>query len=422
MEDNMLGSIPLTPKRLSEYTTIETSERLQDIKDLAASLANRRILHLSSLFPGPQSPDIITGIGALLSDLGIPCEWHVAIPSGDALRVNQALYEATGGRMEEWSEEIATKWLEFNEAVAREFNGSKDCIVVHDPQLTPTLFFLQRLDGRQPARNWIWHCNIDMRETPPDIADAIRPYAALYDAAIFPQDNCVPEYFGLERVFCLKEAIDPIGPRNLELSAHAMVPILEELGLVVGRPILSQIAPLDWWNDPLGTIKAYKIAKNDVPELQLALVGPVSAARLHPEFENYFRRVVEHANSDPDIHILSNLEKIGNTEINVIQSASQIVLQRSIRKGSSSMILEALWKEKPVIAGRIGEIPYLIQDEMHGFLIDNEDQMAARIVELVKSPERAREMGQRGHDHVRENFLITRYLKDYLAILNEVLG
>ena len=215
-------------------------------------------------------------------------------------------------------------------------------------------------------------------------------------------------------------AIDPLSPKNMALSLEDARYIVDQFGIDIERPLLTQVSRFDPWKDPLGVIDAYRAVTEVHPAAQLALVG--SMAHDDPEGWEFYNQTVAYAQDDPDIYILSNLNNIGSVEVNAFQVTSAAVIQKSIREGFGLTVSEALWKGKPVVAGRVGGIVAQIRDHETGFLVESAGECADACLEILGDPDRARQMALRGKEDVRRLFLTPRLLRDWLALFNRLLG
>jgi trehalose synthase len=184
--------------------------------------------------------------------------------------------------------------------------------------------------------------------------------------------------------------------------------------------MICQVSRFDPWKDPLGVIDAYRLVKEEIPKVQLALVG--SMASDDPEGWDYFNATIAHADGDPDIHILNNFNNVGAIEVNAFQSQSDVLIQKSTREGFGLTVSEAIWKGRPFIGGNVGGIPLQVEDGVSGFLVDSVEMCAQRTLEILRDPELGKQLGRTGKEHVRKEFLTPRYLRDYLRIFNELLG
>ena len=222
-----------------------------------------------------------------------------------------------------------------------------------------------------------------------------------------------PELDGRDVVIA-PPAIDPLAPKNGRLAKETVDEILRRYDVDPERPIICQVSRFDPWKDPLGVIDVYRLVKEREPRLQLLMIA--SMATDDPEGWSYFERTVRRAGEDFDIHILSNIHGVGHMEVNAFQRASEVIVQKSLREGFGLTVAEALWKQRPVVAGNVGGIPLQVQDGVSGYLVDSVEDCADRVVRLLDNPELAESMGKAGQEHVRRHFLITRYLRDYLKI------
>jgi len=232
----------------------------------------------------------------------------------------------------------------------------------------------------------------------------------------------VPRAEGMPASYIWPPAIDPLTPKNMALSPEDAAYIVDQFGIDVERPLLTQVSRFDPWKDPLGVIDAYRQVKVEHPEVQLALVG--SMAHDDPEGWDYYNRTVAHAAGDPDVYILSNLNNVGSVEVNAFQVHSAAVIQKSIKEGFGLTVTEALWKTRPVVAGRVGGIVAQIQDGETGWLVDPEspEECARACLEILADPTVARQHALRGKEYVRRNFLMPRLLRDWLVLLNKLSG
>jgi trehalose synthase len=248
----------------------------------------------------------------------------------------------------------------------------------------------------------------------------LRPFLVRYDAAVFTLGGFVPPDFPVERVEIIPPAIDPQSPKNLQLGSALATSVLEWIGVETARPLVTQVSRFDPWKDPLGVIAAYRLVREEVADLQLALVG--SMAQDDPEGWDVYRQIQSAVHDDPDIHVFTNLTGVGNVEVNAFQRLAQVVIQKSIREGFGLVVSESLWKGTPVVAGRAGGIPLQLQDGAGGYLVDSVDECAKRVLELLKDPEQRHDLGEQGHALVRDRFLLTRLIADELRLYASLLG
>ncbi len=416
----MLGSVPLSPKTLEDYRPVVGDRRIDEIRELAAPLAGARVLHLNSTSFGGGVAEILVALAPLLNDAGLSCDWQVINGSDEFYQITKAMHNSLQGMYVDWTPEAREVWLHHNRANADRFDERYDFVVVHDPQPAAVLTEVRERDASLAAGKWVWRCHIDLTEAQVQTWDLLKPHLLQYDAAIFTSPEYVKDDLDGKRIFIVPPAIDPLSPKNVELSDDTCRAILTRYGVDPARPFFSQISRFDPWKDPLGVIEAYRLVKEEFPDLQLVMVA--SMAHDDPECWDWYERTVRRAGEDFDIHIVSNLNGVGNVEVNAFQSAAAVVIQKSVREGFGLVVSEALWKGRPVVAGRVGGIPLQIVDEETGYLVGTIDECAERASHLLRHPELGDRMGGAGREYVRERFLITRYLRDYLRIFRAVAG
>jgi trehalose synthase len=232
-------------------------------------------------------------------------------------------------------------------------------------------------------------------------------------------EDYTPPDVHLPGLTIIPPAIDPLSPKNMALSADDARYIVSQFGVDVERPFMVQVSRFDPWKDPLGVIDAYKLVKEEVPEIQLVLIG--SMAHDDPEGWDYWYKTVNYADGDRDIFLFSNLTNVGAIEVNAFQSIADVVIQKSIREGFGLVVTEALWKARPLVASRVGGIPMQV-DAGGGMLVDTIPEVASACTKLLKDREFAREMGRHGKEHVRTHYLTPRLLRDDLLLFAKLLG
>ena len=419
----MFGTIALSSKALADYEPIVGEEVLAELRSLARPLQGVRVLHLSVAAFGTTVADTLSSLVPLMSDLGLPSQWQVLRPAQEFFAANKAMYDALAGVGARWNAEMEAVWHEYTAMNAELFAEEFDIVVVHDPQPGGILSVFTDRHGRRPSGRWVWHCHLDLSEAQPDVWRLMQRYCHAYDALAFDLAEYVPKDIEAPIITVIEPAIDPLGPKNMDLAPDTVIAMLERYGLDPTRPIICQISPFDRWHDPLGLIDAYASAEKQVPGLQLTLVATYLAEE--PEMRGYYEQVARRAEAHPDIFVLSShssLRGLGNVELNAFQRAALTTAQKSIRKGFWVMASDVLWKERPVVASPLGGIPRQVIDGETGYLARTTDEFAQRIVELHQQPELAARLGRAGHQHVRANFLITRYLRDYLRLFQRMVA
>ena len=415
----MLGSVPLRPKALNDYRSIVGDACIEEIRELARPLAGARVLNVNATSFGGGVAEILSTLVPLMTDVGLAADWQVIRGADEFYQVTKAMHNSLQGMYVDWTPQMREVWLQHNRLNAELFDEAFDFVIIHDPQPVAMLSILRETSPAVATGKWIWRCHIDLTEAQAQTWDLLKPYLRTYDGAIFTMPDYVKDDLKGPARFVVPPAIDPLSPKNVDLPDDTCNAILERYGVDPTRPFVAQISRFDPWKDPLGVIEAYRLVKNEVPDLQLVLVA--SMAHDDPEGWAWYERTVRRAGEDYDIHILSNLNGVGNVEVNAFQRA-EVVLQKSVREGFGLVVSEALWKRRPVVAGNVGGIPLQLIDGKTGFLVNTAEECADRVLMLLHDRALADEMGAAGREHVLERFLITRYLRDYLRIFNTLAG
>jgi trehalose synthase len=415
----VLGSVPTTPKLLEDYLPIIGDERTDEILELAANLRDARVLNVNATAFGGGVAEILGTLVPLMNDVGLIADWQVIKGADDFFNITKARHNSLQGMYYDWTPEKREIWLNYNRLNADLFDESYDFVIIHDPQPAAIPTFLEERLGHRDGK-WLWRCHIDLTEAQVQIWDFMRPHVARYDAAIFTLPAYVKDDLQGPQIFCVPPAIDPLSPKNVDLPRETVDGILARYSVDPARPMITQISRFDPWKDPLGVIDVYRMVKAEVPDLQLVMVA--SMASDDPEGWDWYERTVRRAGEDFDIHILSNLNGVGNLEVNAFQRAADVVVQKSVREGFGLVVSEALWKGRPVVAGNVGGIPLQIVNGKIGFLVNTTEECAEKLLFLLRDRDEAQRMGATGVEFVRDNFLTTRYLRDYLRIFCQLSG
>ncbi len=414
----MLESIDLSPKALDDYRDVVGADAIDEIRRLAEPLSGSRVLHINATAYGGGVAEILTTLVPLMRDLGLDAEWQVVRGGDEFYNVTKAIHNSLQGMEIDWSPEMDETWLHHTGRNADAFDETYDFVVAHDPQPAGIRTLLKQRNAPGAGGKWVWRCHIDLTDAQTETWNRLRPYVSDFDGAIFTAADYVKEMDG-PQVFIVPPAIDPLSPKNVDLSEETYRNVLAHYHVAHDQPFIAQISRFDPWKDPLGVVEAYRIVKQQIPELQLVMIA--SMAHDDPEGWEWYERIVRRAGEDFDIHVLSNLHGVGNVEVNAFQRAD-VVIQKSLREGFGLVVSEALWKQRPVVAGRVGGIPMQLVEGETGYLVDNVEECADRVLELLRDPAKARRMGAAGREYVRERFLITRYLRDYLQIFRTLRG
>jgi trehalose synthase len=411
----MLQLVNVGHKSLGDYATIATRGLMDEIRRLAEPLAGKRVVHLSATAFGGGVAEINYTLVPLMQDAGLEVEWRIIRGAEEFFNVTKTVHNALQGNPQGLTDEQREVFARYNSLNASELDGEYDFVLVHDPQPVAMIE-----DARGAGANWIWRCHIDLSTPNQDVLDVLIPSIRSYDAAIFHRREYVPDRTGLPEAYIWPPAIDPLAPKNMALSVEDAAYIVDQFGIDVERPLLTQVSRFDPWKDPLGVIDAYRLVKESHPDVQLALVG--SMAHDDPEGWDFYNQTVSYSAGDPDIYILSNLNNVGSVEVNAFQVHSQAVLQKSIREGFGLTVSEALWKARPTVAGRVGGIVDQIQHGETGWLVSSSSECAEACAEILADPAGARQRALRGKEFVRRKFLTPRLLRDWLVLFNRLLG
>jgi len=409
----MLVSVPVPEaKHLDDYIEPAGEEAVASLREAAEPLKGSRMVHINATSFGGGVAELLATHVALFRDLGIDTDWQLIEGSEEFFAVTKLVHNALQGAGIPWTESMEATYLERMEANAQRFEDTADFVFAHDPQPAALLTFLEEA-GRRYGK-WVWRCHIDLSHPMETVWAFFANHVHKYDAAVFTMEDFVRPGI-TPRIAVIPPSIDPLSPKNGWLEPETIYEILQGYGIDRWRPILTQVSRFDPWKDPLGVIDAYRIAKEEVPELQLIMVG--SMAHDDPEGWHYLEQTEEHRAGDPDIHILTNLQGVGDVAVNAFQRASTVVVQKSLREGFGLTVSEAMWKEKPVVAGNAGGLRLQVEEGITGFLVDTVEECGDRICRLLADTELRTRMGLVGRERVREHFLTIRELEDYLRLL-----
>ena len=411
----MLQPVGVGHKTLADYTHLVGRSLCEEIRSLAEGLEGLKVLHLSATAFGGGVSELLYSVVPLMRDVGIDAHWQVIIGREEFFNATKLLHNALQGNPLDLSPTEWRLWEEYNEMNAEMLQGGWDVIVVHDPQPAAV-----RRHVADKARNWVWRCHIDLSAPHPPTIDRLVPLIAEYEACLFHMPSYVPAALDGrgDAMHIVPPAIDPLSPKNMALSSEDAAFVCDQFGVDVDRPLMCQISRFDPWKDPIGVIDAYRIVHEELPEVQLALVGAMAAD--DPEGWQYFNSTLEHAQGDPDIKILNNLNNVGAIEVNAFQSQADVVIQKSTREGFGLTVSEALWKGRPSIGGDVGGIPLQIEDGTSGYLVSSPEECADRALRILRDPGLGKHLGRTGKEYVRTHFLTPRLVRDWLEIFRKL--
>ena len=414
----MLERVPLLEKDLADYTDVVGSATIERIRKLAEPFRGARVLHINATAYGGGVAELLATHVPLLRSLDIDAEWQVMHGSDEFFAITKNVHNALQGADVEWTTAMQRTYLErvLDNALALE--DGWDYVVVHDPQPAALLSFLRDKKIGRSTTKWIWRCHIDLTAADPEVWEFFRPFVEQHDASVWTMAEFVPQSLHMARVVHAPPCIDPLSVKNLELALPFCNEITKQYGIDPHRPIVCQVSRFDPWKDPLGVLEAFQIVREQITDAQLVLAG--SMATDDPEGFHVWEEIEAARGGDRDIHLLSNLHQVGAVQINAFQRMASVMVQKSLREGFGLTVSEALWKGRPVVGGRAGGITLQIREGYDGYLVDSVEECASRVIDLLADPVGSEAMGAQGREHVRENFLCTRELEDWLTLFGRL--
>jgi trehalose synthase len=414
MNTRMLTLVPTPPKSLGDYAAVVGADAVARLRERAERFKGARVLNINSTAFGGGVAELLYTLVPLMRDLGIDAEWRLIQAPDEFFVVTKAMHNALQGGPVPWTSEMQSLYMSVSEDNAEAFDEqSYDFVIVHDSQPAALLPELVEDHGSKTGK-WIWRCHIDLTSPFEPVWDFVKPIVENYDAAIFTLPDFVQPGLDIPHVAIIPPSIDPLAIKNIPMDGGMVDEVMRRYMIDTTRPLVVQVSRFDPWKDPLGVIDAFRIARKEVPGLQLALIA--SMAHDDPEGWEYYTKTEEYRQDDGDIFLLSNLNDVGALGVNAFQRAANVVVQKSIREGFGLVVSEAMWKAKPVIGSDVGGIRLQIIDGETGYLVDDVDGCAKRIVDVLADHEEANEMGRVARAFVRERFLSTRDIDDHLAL------
>lgn len=390
---------------LNDYRAIVGDSVIDELLLISQKLSGRVVKNINSTAVGGGVAEILNRMIPLLEELGVCAQWDV-IKGGDPFfEVTKKMHNALQGSPVEFTEKDRQVYRDSQEENLKSMDLEADIIFVHDPQPAGLIQRKKNMGGR-----WIWRCHIDLSNPNPAVWDFLKPLVEQYDSSVFSAPPFARELKIPQIMIC--PSIDPLSDKNKELEPSYIQSVLDRFGISRKKPLVTQVSRFDYAKDPVGVIKAYRLVK-PYTDCQLLLVG--GSATDDPEGNRVLADVKAEAGDDPDIHILE-LPPTSHLEINALQRASDVIFQKSLKEGFGLTVSEALWKGKPVIAGAAGGIPLQITHKYSGVLTHSVEGAAYWLKQLLHAPAYAKTLGENGREHVRENFLLTRHLREYLLL------
>ncbi len=413
----MLHKISLGVGDLNKYRMVATKSVLDELVRLGEELKGLRVCHVNSTPFGGGVAELLACLIPLMHAVGIKADWQVIRGDRHFFTITKGLHNALQGAAfaDIESERLKGTYRANNQENSLELDPDYDVFIVNDPQPAALRHYLPD----SPAK-WIWRCHVDSSEPNEAVWNFLRPYIEEYDAAVFTTREFVPRDFNMAKIAIMTPAICPLSSKNMFIKRYLCRELIGNVGFDTQRPLVTQVSRFDRWKDPFGTIAAYRLAREEIPGLQLALVG--SFAPDDPEAWDMHAALSAEAIKDDDMFIFSNLTGVGNMEVNAFQRASDVIVQKSIREGFGLVVAEALWKETPVIAGNAGGIPLQMTGELSNYLVNTVEECAEKIVYLLENPEVGERLGKLGREVVQRNFLTTRLARDELRLIKSLVS
>jgi len=387
---------------LNEYVQIVGQSVLDDLRLLSQRLKGKVIQNINSTSVGGGVAEILNRMVPLLRELGVDARWDLIKGGEQFFEVTKKFHNALHGKDEEVLQSDFDVFMETSEKNVRDVDTYGDIVFVHDPQPIALI-------GKKGDNKWIWRCHIDVSNPDPKVWEFLKKYIVKYDSAVFSAPSFsrpLPI-----RQFLVSPSIDPLSDKNKDLPQGTIDDVLLKYGINSDKPMILQVSRFDRLKDPLGVIEAYFQVKRYI-DCQLVLAGGTAAD--DPEGFKVLEEVREKASDDPDIHIL--LLPQNDIEVNALQRASTVIIQKSLKEGFGLTVSEALWKSKPVVASNVGGIPLQIKHKYSGLLCNSIEGAAFALKQLLNSPDFAEKLGRNGKEHVKNNFLITRHIKEYMLL------
>jgi trehalose synthase len=400
-------------KSLDEYREVVGDQVIGEIYAKARPLQGKRVTHINSTSQGGGVAEILSSLVPLMNDVGIDTDWRVLHGTSDFFTITKKFHNALQGGSINLSDIKKRLYIQTNEAYSTYCHIDSDCVIVHDPQPLPIIKFYKK---RVP---WIWRCHVDLSHPNSGLWDFLKTFIMRYDEVIVSSDAYRKEGLPMEQRI-IHPAIDPLSLKNMELSNKDIFKYIRKSGIPTDKPVITQVSRMDIWKDPEGLLEIFKLVKEKV---DCRLLYCYDMASDDPEgnavYQRTYRKARKLVEAGDVIFVLGNSQIL----VNAIQRFSTVLVQNSIKEGFCLCVTEGLWKGKPVVATKVGGIPHQLIEAENGFLVDPKDKaaFADRIVQLLRNPDMAEYMGMRAKETVRENFLITRLLLDYLNLLDDVL-
>jgi trehalose synthase len=400
-------------RSLEEYREVVGEEVISSIYRKARTLYGLKVININSTFYGGGVAEILNTFVPLMNDAGVEADWRILRGTPDFFDITKKFHNGLQGDAINLSQMKKRLYTQASETFASYCHLDDECVVIHDPQPLPLIKFFRK---KQP---WVWRCHVDLSDPNPQLWDFLKSFILRYDMVVISSPKYRREDLPVfQRV--IYPAIDPLSPKNMDISDSTISKYLKKFGIPTDKPLISQISRFDKWKEPGGVLEIFDIVRRKV-DCRLVLCGSMAAD--DPEGRMVYDRVRRRANSLIKSGEVILVTSENNILVNVLQRSSAVIIQKSAREGFGLSVTEALWKGKPVIASDVGGITHQIVNGETGFLFaaNDIDGFADCTVDILKKPETGEEMGRRAREFVRERFLVTRLLSDYLDLYNDLM-
>lgn len=411
-----MKKIQVLKKSYDHYLQFLEEDDRKEMDQLLERMQGKKIAMVNATEFGGGVAEILHSLIPLVQDMGLEIDWWVMHGEEEFFNVTKAFHNCLQGDDACLEQKTIDTFFKYSQINANKIlNWEYDFVVIHDPQPLGLVAWRKAPE----ISRWIWRCHIDTSTPNLEYWNYLQHYIQQYDAVIFTMEDFVGQGLDPGRLYFITPPIDPLSYKNVPLEKEEAQKIIDRFGIDSNRPLITQISRFDPWKDPLGVIEVYKIVRKEFPSVQLALVG--SMASDDPEGWDYLYSALRRAGEDYDIKIVTNFNGVSNLEVNAFQTASDIVLQKSIKEGFGLTVSEALWKGTPVIGGNTGGIRLQIEDGVTGYLVDTVEECAEKVLTLLRNPALAEEMAAAGYEKVRKEFLLTTNILKYLRLFNDLL-
>ena len=404
-------------RRLEDYREIVGIKVISEIYKKASKLYGKHILHINSTYQGNSVAEILNSLIPLMNDIGIDAGWRILHGNPDFFTITKKFRNALQGEPIHLTEMKKRLYAQANEDFSTYTHINHDYVIIHEPQPLPLIKFYKK---RQP---WIWRCHADLSNSNDQMWGFLTTFLLRYDMVILSNEEYREKDFPVEQRI-IYPAIDPLNSKNMEISDKDVSKYLKKFDVNTDKPLITQISRYDKWKDPEGVIKVFESVREKI-DCRLVLCGNIAmddpeGPKIYERVKGVAKELIERG----DVILVLDPTSSNSIFINALQRISSVIIQKSIKEGFCLAVTEALWKETPVVASNVGGIPIQVKDGENGFLVQPTDTQgfADRIIEVLRNPNLAKEMGKKGKEIAKEKFLMTRVLSDYLDVLMNIIS